>query len=83
MTITNMQALENGDVEITCEYFDGEGMATSKEIYTARNGLVYRVLENGNLVHETYKGENDGYYMQAYNDRPLIDTLKSHFGYEG
>lgn len=83
MSITNMKALDNGDVEIICEYFDGEDMVTSKEIYTARNGLVYRVLDDGNLVHETYKGENEGYYMQAYSDRPLIDTLKGHFGYEG
>lgn len=83
MAITNMQALENGDVEVTCEYFDGEEMTTSKEIYTAHNGLVYRVLDNGNLVHETYKGENEGYYMQAFSDRPLIDTLKSHFDYKG
>lgn len=83
MTITNMQALDNGDVEITYEYFDGEDMATSKEIYTAHKGLVCRVLENGNLVHETYKGENEGYYMQVFSDRPLIDTMKSHFGYEG
>ena len=83
MTIINMQTIENGDVEVTCEYFDGEDMTTSKDIYTELNGLVYRVIENGNLVHETYKGENEGWYMQAYTDRPLIDTLKAHFGYEG
>lgn len=45
--MANITTLENGNVRVQQQYFDGEEMATLDRTFTARGAYVYQVFPNG------------------------------------
>lgn len=47
MTKTTITALENGDVRVQQEFFDGDGMAVRDRTFTVIGHYVHQVFPNG------------------------------------
>ena len=79
MAITKMIEMENGNVAVEFNYYNGEEMVTAIDVYTAWKGLVFTILDNGSLDHVSYK---NGYFLQARGDTPLLKVLKKYYRVE-
>lgn len=73
---SKITTLENGDLLVEQEYFDGQDMATLTRTFTTRGNHVYQVWPNGATQQVCNGLSLRGYTLQCHGN--LEDTIRAN-----